>query len=318
MFLGLLFFAVEICTFEHVFQTTDCYQIRKMIQIPLGKGKNALNVSLDYEDHRVPTSFDIDSKGRVYLPDEIGFRIKVFQKSKCTAEIPVGESMGKLIVQENKQSIFVWGNKSKKVFQFSMNGDKLGEFSPSMDDQGLVDFVVDNDNLLVVTTTWSPAGRRYFLQQIEIRGKASDKTLLNLSKVVEPLSHRSIVTVNHGKLFIPAKGAIYVITKNEAMDSIKCETMIESQGLLYFDGTTGYSVNCDGEIMIRRISIDRRLNNEVNLVPGLEKIFRGKFGKDFMDGPMGFIYDVKFKNGSIYLMGSSQSATFVFQIKVLC
>lgn len=269
-----------------------------------------------------PTSFDVDVQNkRIFLPDNVHGRILVFEQNEVSHSIAVGRWIRKIRHDRNTNSLFVLTVPDHKIRQYTLDDGELVRSFDAIIDGNFFDFVIQNDNLFSlfeeIRLTEDGSIDEYYVwrHHIPTGRKALRKLPLRSSSLYGPLNYSSYMVARQDLLYFPSEGVLYAVSAEGLVrHTFPVRGVTGADGLLTFDGSRGLTAAFDGPLIVKLFDLKQGVIREYNLVPKLEEIFQGVFGKTFMFGIEGNIYDVKYYDDKIYLMGSNKTRTLILRI----
>ncbi len=292
---------------------TKCFSQNEKIsvfsEVPF-EDSNKSEVYISSGSESVPYSFAIDEKGFIYLPDNYKNKIIVFKNDSLYRTFKVPEDIRKIKYDQNRKSIFLFTVPKNEISEFNTNGVLLSNFS--IGSGNIIDYhVVDSLLFAFFEKRYNLVLRSFSLSNGHLRIEKK----IDIKNFNKPLIFEPTIAYNNGYFILPSDSLIYFIDLNGELRKKTVVNGLENfSGILHFENDCGIAVPLDGPLILREFDLDNGVFNSINMVPYLENIFGGKYGKDFMVVFGGFNYDIKYQNEQIYLMGSNNKKTVIFKI----
>jgi hypothetical protein len=263
-----------------------------------------------------PFSFDIDLEGNIYIPDNISNKIKIFGKDSLCSEFEVRKGVRKIKYDSLRNSLFVLSVYDDLISEYTTTGNLVRE-TKTPNGNYLDFFFVDSSFFFFYSNySFDQDKMEYFLRKQNTNSNSITDKKLNIN-INNLLGFQPLIYYEKRVFYIPADSSVIKLNENgEILETYKVSHLTDVDGIIKLHNEKGYSVSFDGPLIIKNFILDGKVTKELNLVPKLEELVGGKFGKDFMHGLEGYIYDVKYINEKFYLMGSDKDKVFIIQIMI--
>jgi len=264
----------------------------------------------------IPYSFDIDSANNIYLPDNITDEIKIYNNGKIINKFPCMKNTGTIRYDKYHNTLFV---KSRDfITQYSLNGKEIDKYQFEYPGGSLLNIEVDSN--FVYSFAYKVDSRSanvvYFIHKYRIDTHETNIIKVKNYQDEDEMTFSPKLLVVGNSMFTSFDDAVYKIAENGMLYKTEVVGIGFEDGLLYFDGTYGLTGPTEYSLIIKSFDIHEGVKTIYDITPIVERILNGKLGQDFMYGPLGNIYEVRYQNGILYLMGSDKKNTYIFKIEL--
>lgn len=299
------------------FNFADGGVLEKFLEIPFSSSDSCSNyyLSKGHYNENEPLSFAIDSKNNVYLVDDKAHKIKVFHKNEFIREFSVPQSARKLIVCNERNSIFVQIVHQSILVEYSLDGTPIDTVSYSANKRQCLDFKIDSGFVFFIYWQHEYGGSsKYIFRRINLTNGEDFSKQLSID-VNQPMMFQQLFHIKNNHLFIPSAKNIYKSNFEGNIVETYPNKNIAGFGVIHIYNDFGLLSSIEGSPRIKYLNLKFGIFKEINLVEQLEALFDGEFGSDFMYGDGGFVYNTKYYNGYIYVLGSSKEKLMIFRMK---
>lgn len=271
------------------------------------------NLDEDQLINYIPSSFGIDSMKYLYIPNGNNNFIGVYNGCEKIKSVDVNDHIIKIKIFNN--NIYVQTSSMIKIYNLISN--KVVQLE--IPNGTLTDFVLTEKylNMFLSRYNINTLEYEYWFCQYDLLESTSKDVNLCIQNVNQPINSISCMVQYDNRLIIPAENGIYSISLDSIqVKKINIRDFSSNDAIIYFSKEQIVTCSMDGDLKIKIYDNPNSTPQIINLVPILEKTFGGVYGYDFMFGHDGYLYDVKYLNGEIIILGANKSHIKVISLQI--